>query len=200
MDRPTEAITRLQESAYVYPGPDAAPPDLRAVLSWVEAQDERIATLERLREWDERPETLPGGLLLEYTRLDAYWQELVKENGDLRRQTKQPHYVNSPKVVEVLEFYADDYNYDGAEPGEMQHQFQAGDQACEEWVADRGTKARAALAEARRGYRAEEWYWIEPGDRYDWGFRLTQDECEARDYRQEDGCTVNSVLVLSTLR
>lgn len=47
------------------------------------AKDE-VARLENLRAFDTGSKTLPAGLVLEHTRLDGYWQKLVKERDEMK--------------------------------------------------------------------------------------------------------------------
>jgi hypothetical protein len=57
----------------------ATSPLAKQELDALRAEVER---LRRLRQWDERPDTLPGGLVLEHARLDGMWRTLVEERMD----------------------------------------------------------------------------------------------------------------------
>lgn len=64
---------------------------IRWVVRLLTEYDDRgkeIERLNRLRTWDEYPEKLPGGLMLEFDRLDDMWQSLVKELWEAKKKAK----------------------------------------------------------------------------------------------------------------
>jgi len=74
MTRNDEIRKRLEE----YPSATQSHADLAHLLAENERQAERIAELERLREFDTGSRELPKGVMLEHGRLDAAWQKMVK--------------------------------------------------------------------------------------------------------------------------
>jgi hypothetical protein len=48
--------------------------------------DREMKRLENLRAFDTDTTPLPKGVMLEYTRLDGMWQQLVRERDELKRQ------------------------------------------------------------------------------------------------------------------
>lgn len=57
------------------------------------AERDRLANeveeLERLRAWDENSATLPGGVVMEFTRLDNAWRALVRQKDEARALSRQ---------------------------------------------------------------------------------------------------------------
>jgi len=81
-----EAIKERAELIISNPWADASRRELSENILSLVAEVER---LERLRAWDERPATLPGGLVMEHARLDGMWQRLVQDNDALRAEVAE---------------------------------------------------------------------------------------------------------------
>ena len=82
--------------------------DYERLLTAYEGRGKEIERLQRLRTWDEYPEKLPGGLMLEFDRLDDMWQSLVKELWEAKRKAKcwdeiHGYLTDDASVIEFLE-------------------------------------------------------------------------------------------------